>query len=171
MNLNKEPDKTNVTADNSTDNKREQFSNKFKKDVPSDFKPGVGKTDSEEKAEKVETEQTEQEGSGKLSFKDLEKSRVLEEERQKVLQAANLANTNVSTQSQQIDTSVPPAVTQLMQNNNVVSNIPVNANIPQMNMYNNLQPMNGYPHLMEINKEETPLKAPSTPENKNISKN
>ena len=137
VNLNKEPDKTNATADSSTDNKREQFSNKFKKDIPSDFKPGVGKTDSEEKAEKVETEQTEQEGSGKLSFKDLEKSRVLEEERQKVLQAANLANTNVSTQSQQIDTSVPPAVTQLMQNNNVVSNIPVNANIPQMNMPSN----------------------------------
>ncbi len=44
-------------------------------------------------------------------------------------------------------------------------------NFPQMNMYNNLQPMNGYPHLMEMNKEETPLKAPSTPENKNISKN
>jgi hypothetical protein len=31
--------------------------------------------------------------------------------------------------------------------------------------------MNGYPYPMEMNKEETPLKAPSTPENKNISKN
>ena len=44
-------------------------------------------------------------------------------------------------------------------------------NYPQMNMYNNLQQMNGYPYPMEMNKEETPLKAPSTPENKNISKN
>jgi hypothetical protein len=44
-------------------------------------------------------------------------------------------------------------------------------NYPQMNMYNNLQQMNGYPYPMEMSKEETPLKAPSTPENKNISKN
>ncbi len=136
VNLNKEPEKTDVVSDNSIDSKREQFSNKFKQDVPSDFNPGFGKTDS---GEKVETEQTEQEGSGKLSFKDLEKSKVLEEERQKVLQAANLLNTNPSTQSQQLDTSMPSAATQLIQNNNsVISNIPVNANIPQMNNLNSI---------------------------------
>ena len=44
-------------------------------------------------------------------------------------------------------------------------------NYPQMSMYNTLQPMNGYPYPMEMSKEETSLKAPSTPENKNFSKN
>ena len=44
-------------------------------------------------------------------------------------------------------------------------------NCPPMSMYNNLQPMNGYPYQMEFIKEEPPINAPTTPEKKNIPKN
>ena len=44
-------------------------------------------------------------------------------------------------------------------------------NYPPMGMYNNLQPMNGYPYQMEFIKEEPPINVPTTPENKIIPKN
>ena len=44
-------------------------------------------------------------------------------------------------------------------------------NYPQMNMFNNLQQMNGYPYQIEQSKEENQINPPGTPENKNIPKN
>ena len=45
-------------------------------------------------------------------------------------------------------------------------------NYPHMNMFNNLQPMNGcYPYPIEMNKEDPSMNPPNTPENKNTQKN
>ena len=44
-------------------------------------------------------------------------------------------------------------------------------NYPHMNMFNNIQPMNGYPYPIEMNKEDPSMNPPSTPENKNTQKN
>ena len=44
-------------------------------------------------------------------------------------------------------------------------------NYPHMNMFNNIQPMNGYPYPIEINKEDPSMNPPNTPENKNTQKN
>ena len=51
-----------------------------------------------------------------------------------------------------------------------ISDYRPHANFPQMNMFNNIQPMNGYPYQMEINKEEPQINPPNTPENQTLSK-
>lgn len=45
------------------------------------------------------------------------------------------------------------------------------ANYPSMNMYNNLQMINGYPYQMQLNQEDPQIYQPETPENINAPKN
>lgn len=45
------------------------------------------------------------------------------------------------------------------------------ANYQPMNMYNNIQTMNGYPYQMQLNPEDPQIYQPDTPESKNVPKN
>ena len=65
----------------------------------------------------------------------------------------------------------PPPINNLRGCPYFIHDIQALQNFPPMNMYNNIPPINGCAYQMEMNKEETPIKAPSTPENKNSSKN
>lgn len=44
-------------------------------------------------------------------------------------------------------------------------------NYPPMNIYNNLQPMNGYPYQMQVNQQDPQIHPPDTPESKTLPKN
>ena len=64
----------------------------------------------------------------------------------------------------------PPAINNIRGYPYYIPDMQAMPNYPQMNMFNNMQQMNGYPYQMQISKENPPINPPDTPENKNVPK-